>query len=89
MAAAFGLFAVPAQSETPGQNGQNPTTASVPAKAKKICRNDPSSTGSIMARRTCRTQAEWDALSKANRGTTSDMRDSQDTHQMMQDTIGR
>ena len=32
-----------------------------PAAEKKICRKTQS-TGSIMARRVCRTQAEWDAL---------------------------
>ena len=33
-----------------------------PAKEKKVCKSD-TKTGSIMPRRVCRTQAEWDEIS--------------------------
>ena len=35
-----------------------------PVKEKKICRDEPSSTGSIMPKRTCKTKAEWEALAR-------------------------
>jgi len=67
MVFASGLLAVAAQAETPPKDGQATATASAPAKAEKICRLDGATTGSIMKRKTCRTQAEWDAVDKANR----------------------
>ncbi len=42
------------------------TAAAKPAKEKKICRRD-TATGSIMAKKTCRTQAEWDAITEQGR----------------------
>ena len=65
MIAACGFLATAAQAETPAQGDQ--ATAPAPEKAKKVCRIDEATTGSIMKRKTCRTQAEWDALGKANR----------------------
>ncbi|GGE85794.1 hypothetical protein [Sphingomonas prati] len=41
-------------------------TAATPAsEPKKICRRDMT-TGSIMPKRTCRTQAEWAAIERSN-----------------------
>jgi hypothetical protein len=45
-------------------------------KDKKICRAE-NSTGSIMPKRTCRTQAEWSALDIANRDSVQQRRDRQ------------
>ena len=38
-----------------------------PVKAKKICRSDEN-TGSIMPKRVCRTQTEWEAYAKETNG---------------------
>ncbi len=40
---------------------------------KKICRQDVQ-TGSIMPKRTCKTQAEWDALTARSQSTLDDLR---------------
>ena len=45
-----------------------------PVKEKKICRDEPSSTGSIMPKRTCRTAEEWTALEGANSGVPDQLR---------------
>jgi hypothetical protein len=52
------LIALTAQTATP-------TPAAKPVEEKKKCRR-VETTGSIMGDRTCRTQAEWDAIDKAN-----------------------
>ena len=65
MIAACGLLATAAQAESPAPSSQAMVPA--PAKAKKVCRIDDATTGSIMKHKTCRTQAEWDSLDKANR----------------------
>ena len=59
-----------------------------PVKEKKICRTE-TDTGSIMPKRTCHTQAEWQALSQANRGAMGEMRDQQDRQQMVQGALNR
>lgn len=35
--------------------------AAKPRKEKKVCRADPTETGSHMVKRVCRTQEQWDA----------------------------
>ncbi|HEX8840454.1 MAG TPA: hypothetical protein VF750_08310 [Sphingomicrobium sp.] len=39
-------------------------TTAAATKEKKVCRDDPASTGSIMPKRTCKTKAEWEALAR-------------------------
>jgi len=82
-AVAFGLLAVAPQAEAAVPDSQPAATApaQAPAKEKKVCRTDEATTGSIMRRRTCRTQAEWDARDKANRL-------QMDTRQMMNGSGG-
>ena len=88
-AVAFGIAAVAAQADPATPSAPTSTaTVTPPVKAKKICRSE-ASTGSIMARRTCHTQAEWDALSQTNRGTLDDMRDQQERQQMTQGASNR
>jgi len=65
MIAACGILAAPTQAETPAPGSQ--ATAPAVGKTKKVCRIDDATTGSIMKHKTCRTQAEWDALGRANR----------------------
>ena len=72
---AFGGAAI-AQTATPAGGAANVP----PVKEKKICRSE-ASTGSIMTKRVCHTQAEWNALTEANRGTMEDMRDQQQVRQ--------
>ena len=59
--------------------GQTATPAPSPASApvaagtqlapeKKVCRREQE-LGSIMPKRTCRTQAEWDAIARSQQGT--------------------
>jgi hypothetical protein len=52
-----------------------------PQKEKKVCRTDPD-TGSILPKKTCKTQGEWDALSVQNAGALDEMRQMQQTQQM-------
>jgi predicted secreted protein len=65
------------------QNAPAPAAQAAPVKEKKICRTE-TNTGSIMPRRTCKTQAEWDQLANANRGTVNDLRQQQQISQMTQ-----
>ncbi len=46
--------------------------ASKPAKERKVCRSAVA-TGSIMARRTCRTKAEWDVIDAQNNQSAQDL----------------
>jgi hypothetical protein len=71
---AFGGAAI-AQTTAPASGANVP-----PVKEKKICRSE-ASTGSIMTKRVCHTQAEWNAVTEANRGTMEDMRDQQQVRQ--------
>lgn len=57
--------AVPASAQEPVDASQ--PAAEKPAKEKKICKTDVG-TGSIMPKRTCRTKAEWDALTEQSKG---------------------
>jgi hypothetical protein len=88
LSAAALVVASPAAA-APGQNGaaQAGTNGqvSVAAKDKKICRADVgSSTGSIMPKKICHTQAEWDAMSGQNSQALQQMRDWQRNDQMVQ-----
>ncbi len=47
-----------------------------PVKEKKICRSE-NSTGSILPKRTCKTQAEWTATDAANRDVVEQRRNQQ------------
>jgi hypothetical protein len=88
LSAAALMFATPAAAAPgqagagqPGTNGQ----VSVAAKDKKICKADVgSSTGSIMPKKICHTQAEWDAMSGDNSQALQQMRDWQRNDQMVQ-----
>jgi hypothetical protein len=56
--------AVPAAAQD--ANAPQPT-AEKPIKEKKVCKTDVG-TGSIMPKRTCRTKAEWEALTEQSKG---------------------
>ena len=45
-----------------------------PVKEKKVCKSD-NRTGSIMPKRTCRTQQEWDRLSEQGKADLDRVRD--------------
>ena len=57
--------AMPASAEEGAQTPQ--PTAEKPAKEKKLCKSEVG-TGTIMPKRTCRTKAEWDALTEQSKG---------------------
>ena len=80
------MSAASAQAQPVSPNPAQPTAA--PVKQKKICRTEES-TGSIMVKRICHTQAEWDAMSQANRGVTADLSDQQQRQQMMSGAVNR
>lgn len=48
--------------------------AAKPVKEKKVCRTE-TGTGSIMPKRTCRTRAEWDALTQQSQDNLQRSRD--------------
>ena len=79
------IFAVPAaaQSAPAAVPNANAQPAPAPVKEKKICVTD-TSTGSIMPKRICHTQAEWNAINGANKGTIGDLRDQQQIGRMVQ-----
>ena len=86
LAVAIGVSAVAVQAQPVPANPAKPAVA--PVKEKKICRTEES-TGSIMIKRICRTQAEWDAMSQVNRGVTGDLSDQQQRQQMMSGASNR
>ena len=57
--ALFALLLV-AESPAPSTVTEPAETAAEAAKAKKICKVDPSYTGSRMRKKLCLTEAEWD-----------------------------
>lgn len=59
-----------------GAQAQDNAAAAAPAAAaeKKVCRSE-TPTGSMMARRICRTRAEWAALAAADRTNVDHLRD--------------
>ena len=63
------LAIAPAQAQ---ENGGS--SGSKPPKEKKICKR-ATATGSVMTKVTCRTKAEWDALSAAGRSDLDRTRD--------------
>ena len=74
LVAASPVAAADPQPQTPGQ----PQQASTPVKQKKICRVDPSATGSILPSRVCHTQAEWDQINQAGEEQARQMLDRQE-----------
>jgi Spy/CpxP family protein refolding chaperone len=67
--AALFLSAQPvAQAPAAAPAAPAPVAAEKPKKEKKICRADPTETGSHMVKRICMTQEQWDA----QRGRTTD-----------------
>lgn len=50
---------------------------------KKICHEDSIQTGSIMPKRTCKTQAEWDALTAKSQSNVDDLRDQMKSRDMV------
>ena len=72
----IGLMSAPALAS---DQTDGPAPAAAPPKAAKICRREVP-TGSIMARSTCRTRAEWgeiDAMYARNADLVRDARDGQ------------
>jgi hypothetical protein len=67
--AAFSVVAV-----SPALAASDPATPSKPAKEKKVCKSD-NRTGSIMPKRICRTQEEWDRLTEQGRADMDRVRD--------------
>ena len=78
VALAAPVVAGPAATPAPAQQ------PAAPVKEKKICREE-AVTGSIMPKRTCHTQAEWDALGQLNREALEQLRERQKTGQ----TVGQ
>jgi hypothetical protein len=60
--AAIALAGLPAQARDKPSAAADTATADAD---KKICRREAAATGSIMPKRVCHTQAEWDALEAA------------------------
>lgn len=46
--------------------------AAKPVKEKKICQADPATTGSLLARKICKTKSEWEALAAREQGRQGD-----------------
>jgi len=76
------VLAVLALSASPAvaQQSQDAKTGAV--KEKKICRSD-TGTGSIMAKKTCHTKAEWDQLAQAAAKDLDRTRDDDQTRQQI------
>ena len=66
----------------PAQASAAPTAAAAaqPVKEKKVCKSEVT-TGSIMPKRTCKLQSEWDAMAAANSGVRDQMTQMQQTSQ--------
>jgi hypothetical protein len=62
-AALFALAAAPDTGASAASQSNAPAQSTKPGK--KVCRSEES-TGSMMPRRVCRTQEEWDRLSGSN-----------------------
>jgi hypothetical protein len=73
LVAAFALGAVAPETAATAAP-QQPQTAA--AKPKKICRSEVG-TGSILPKRTCLTQQEWDARARATEGDAEALRRAQ------------
>jgi hypothetical protein len=74
-------------SSVPASADQNSTSqpqaqSATAATQKKICREDIQ-TGSIMPKRTCKTQAEWDALTARSQSNLDDLRDQNRSRDMV------
>ena len=50
--------------------------AAKPVKEKKICQADPATTGSLLARKICKTKSEWEAAAAREQGNRGDHRES-------------
>lgn len=46
--------------------------AAKPVKEKRICQADPATTGSLLARKICKTKSEWEALAAREQGDRDD-----------------
>jgi hypothetical protein len=74
-------------SSVPASADQNATAQpqaqqAAPAPQKKICREDIQ-TGSIMPKRTCKTQAEWDALTARSQSNLDSLREQDRSRSMV------
>jgi hypothetical protein len=76
------LLAAPVIAAPADGSAAAPQPAQPPVKAKKICKQEET-TGSIMPKRTCKTQEEWDAVEAANRGALEQMRQWQTNGKMV------
>jgi hypothetical protein len=86
--ASAGLFVSAALvSSVPASADQNASAQPRAQRAtdpqKKICREDNIQTGSIMPKRTCKTQAEWDALAAKSQSNVDDLRDQNHSRDMV------
>ena len=73
-------------SSAPASADQNATAQPRTQRAvdpqKKVC-NEDIQTGSIMPKRTCKTQAEWDALTGRSKSNLDDLRDQMKSRDMV------
>jgi hypothetical protein len=72
LAATAIVWATGAQANPSVQQAPSAAAPAAPVKEKKTCRVE-ASTGSMMAKRTCHTAAEWAAIDRANPGVTDAM----------------
>ena len=76
------VSSVPASADQNG-NAQPQAQRGAADPQKKICREDNIQTGSIMPKRTCKTQAEWDALTARSQSNLDDLRDQNKSRDMV------
>jgi len=70
------VAAFSAVAASPALAGDDPKSAPEPVKEKKVCKSD-NRTGSIMPKRTCRTQEEWDRLTEQGKADMDRVRDAE------------
>ena len=75
------VSSVPASADQNG-NAQPQAQRGAADPQKKVCHEDIQ-TGSIMPKRTCKTQAEWDALTARSQSNLDDLRDQNKARDMV------
>ncbi len=80
-------LAVLALSASPAVAQQTQDAKPGTVKEKKICRSD-TGTGSIMAKKTCHTKAEWDQLAQAATKNLDRTRDDDQARQQIGSSLG-
>ena len=76
------VSSVPASADQ-NASAQPRAQRATPDPQKKICREDSIQTGSIMPKRTCKTQAEWDAMTAHSQSNLNDLRDQMKSRDMV------